>query len=248
MTKLDVNKEYNNGGSLYLVNGYLYKVYDEITYFIEEKERNINFLMTHNIPNSPKIYQKLYKNNEFNGYVMEYIDNSYTFREALKMNIDFFSKVGAIIDIYKSLRVLHSYNLCLGDIHLSNFLYKDGKGYLIDLDEIRFPEDNFKFRERYLVKDNIHSKLSKQATFITDNIKVCICSLSFLYNIDLEYIICNYSLESVRNILRFLMSPKEYKEIIKVLDVNNLYYFDEVLTKLINNKDDTYLKGITFKR
>lgn len=234
MKELDINKEYNNGGSLYLEDGYLYKVYDEISYFTEEKERNIKFLMNNSIPNTPKIYKMLYKNNEFNGYVMEYIEGSMTFRESLNKNIDFMDKASAIKDIYKSLKTLHSYNICIGDIHLSNFLYKDGHGYVIDLDEIRYPEDNFKFRERYLVKESIKSVPSKQASFITDNIKFCICCLSFLYNIDLENIICKYSLKSVKIILKFLTSDEEYKEISKVLDVNKLYYFDDVLVNRVN--------------
>ena len=234
MKKLDINKDYNNGGSLYLEDGYLYKVYDEISYFREEKERNIKFLMSNSIPNTPKIYKMLYKNNEFDGYVMEYIEGAITFRESLNKNIDFMDKVSAIKDIYKSLKTLHSYNICIGDIHLSNFLYKDGHGYLIDLDEIRYPEDNFKFRERYLVKESIKSVPSKQASFITDNIKVCICCLSFLYNIDLENIICKYSLKSVKIILKFLTSDEEYKEISKVLDINKLCYFDDILVNRVN--------------
>lgn len=234
MKKLDINKDYNNGGSLYLEDGYLYKVYDEISYFREEKERNIKFLMSNSIPNTPKIYKMLYKNNEFNGYVMEYIEGAMTFRESLNKNVDFMDKVSAIKDIYKSLKTLHSYNICIGDIHLSNFLYKDGHGYVIDLDEIRYPEDYFKFRERYLVKESIKSVPSKQASFITDNIKVCICCLSFLYNIDLENIICKYSLKSVKIILKFLTSDEEYKEISKVLDVNKLCYFDDILINRVN--------------
>lgn len=148
MKKLDINKDYNNGGSLYLEDGYLYKVYDEISYFRDEKERNIKFLMNNSIPNTPKIYKMLYKNNEFNGYVMEYIEEAMTFRDGMKQEISFSDKIKAILDVYETLKVLHSYNICIGDIHLSNFLYKDGHGYVIDLDEIRYPEDNFKFRER----------------------------------------------------------------------------------------------------
>lgn len=234
MKKLDINKDYNNGGSLYLEDGYLYKVYDEISYFRDEKERNIKFLMNNGIPNTPKIYKMLYKNNEFNGYIMEYIEESMTFRDGMKQEISFSDKIKAILDVYKTLKVLHSYNICIGDIHLSNFLYKDGYGYVIDLDEIRYPEDNFRFRERYLVKESIKSVPSKQASFITDNIKFCICCLSFLYNIDLENIICKYSLKSVKMILKFLTSDEEYKEISKVLDVNKLYYFDDILVNRVN--------------
>ena len=234
MKELDINKDYNNGGSLYLEDGYLYKVYDEVSYFRDEKERNIKFLMNNSIPNTPKIYKMLYKNNEFNGYVMEYIEGSMTFRDGMNQEISFSAKIKAILDVYTTLKVLHSYNICIGDIHLSNFLYKDGHGYVIDLDEIRYPEDNFKFRERYLVKESIKSVPSKHASFITDNIKFCICCLSFLYNIDLENIICKYSLKSVKIILKFLTSDEEYKEISKVLDVNKLCYFDDVLVNRVN--------------
>lgn len=43
MKELDINKEYNNGGSLYLEDGYLYKVYNEICYFREEKKEILSF-------------------------------------------------------------------------------------------------------------------------------------------------------------------------------------------------------------
>ena len=42
MKELDINKDYNNGGSLYLEDGYLYKVYDEISYFRESLNRNVS--------------------------------------------------------------------------------------------------------------------------------------------------------------------------------------------------------------
>ena len=57
------------------------------------KERNIKFLMNNSIPNTPKIYKMLYKNNEFNGYIMEYIEGTITFRESLNKNIDFMDKL-----------------------------------------------------------------------------------------------------------------------------------------------------------
>ena len=57
--------------------------------------------------------------------------------------------------------------------------------------------------------------------------------MSFLYNIDLENIICKYSLKSVKIILKFLISDEEYKEISKVLDANKLCYFDDILTILL---------------
>ena len=44
MKELDINKEYNNGGSLYLEDGYLYKVYNGISYFRESLNKNIDFM------------------------------------------------------------------------------------------------------------------------------------------------------------------------------------------------------------
>ena len=76
-----------------MVGVYIYKVYDEISYFRDEKERNIKFLMNNSIPNTPKIYKMLYKNNEFNGYVMEYIEGAMTFRDGMKQEISFSDKI-----------------------------------------------------------------------------------------------------------------------------------------------------------
>ena len=44
MKELDINKEYNNGGSLYLEDGFLYKVYNETSCLRESLNKNIDFM------------------------------------------------------------------------------------------------------------------------------------------------------------------------------------------------------------
>ena len=92
---------------------------------------------------------------------------------------------------------------------MDNFLYVDGNGYTIVLDEIRLKGDEFKFRECYLLKENKNSMISKVATPITDNIKLAIVCLSFYYGVDLETIAVNESLtevkEKLKEFIKFLL-------------------------------------------
>lgn len=227
--KIKTNEEHNNGGTLYLINGYLYKYYGEVSYFIEEKERNIDFIIKNPIPNTPKIFKKLSENGMFCGYVMEYIAHSKTLREGMTEEISKEDKFNIISDIYQALKMLHSLGACLGDIHMDNFLFCGNKGFIIDLDEIRFPGDEFKFRECYLIREYKDSKVSKRATRNTDNMKVAICCLSFLYQVDLEEIIINSSLQEVKEKLKIIIPFSEYKEIEKIFDFNHLYYLDDII-------------------
>jgi len=230
--KLSIDDDFNNGGSLYVIGNFLVKEYNEVNYFAYEKERNIKFLKLVRVPNTPKIYKLLYKNKIFNGYVMDYIKGSITFREAINYNISYKDKIQSIKDVYKSLKYLHRCNICIGDIHLSNFLYKDGHGYVIDLDEIRFPDDEFKFREYYIVKEYDESRYIKKSNFITDNIKLAITCLSFLFGIDLESIIKRCSLDSIKKFLRGFLDSKTYYYICSVLDMKQLVYLDDVIDNI----------------
>lgn len=172
---------------LYKENKHLYKIFAD-TSFLEEKERNIEYMINNNIPNVPKYYGKI-KNigGKIIGFKMEYIDNSYTFREAINYDIPIENKINAINDIYKAIETLHKANIYIGDIHLDNILIKDGEtGYIIDLDEVRFPGDEWKFRQKYVIKKTNESYKTVIPNKYTDNIKLMISSLSLLLNEDLE--------------------------------------------------------------
>lgn len=179
---------HNNGGNIYLVNGTLiYKVFKDFYSYKLEIERNVNFQLENSIPNVPRILDKLFIDNKFVGYIMEYIPNSVTFRSALEKEIDLDMKINVIVDIYDALKYLHEANIFLGDIHSDNFLIsEEGKGYIIDLDYMRFPGDEFKFQQCYLVKPNNNSNKINIASKYTDNVKVMIASLSLIFDKDLE--------------------------------------------------------------
>lgn len=170
---------------LFIRNGTLYKVFSDNS-FICEKDRNIAFLMENKVPNSPEIFGKLYERNILCGYEMEYIPNALSFRQAISENIPIDRKIQAIKDVYKAMKFLHSYDICLGDIHLDNMLITSSKGYLIDLEEVRFPGDEFKFKQYYLVRPNNKVHKINMPSKYTDNVKLMICSLSLLLGKDLE--------------------------------------------------------------
>ena len=217
--KLTIPDSTRKTDNLYISNNTLYKIFIDEYYFIEEKERNVNFLIANPIPNTPKIYDKLYIKKRFTGYIMEYIPNTITFRQAINMNIPIERKIKAITDIYETLKYLHSLNIYLGDIHSDNVLISnEGNGYIIDLEEIRFPGDEFKFKQYYIV-DNGYGRINIPSAY-TDNVKLFISSLSLLIGKDLEAYVSDISHD--------ISLPKLYNEVIYPLQ-------NEVLTEYCRN-------------
>ncbi|HIS38062.1 MAG TPA: hypothetical protein IAB45_00930 [Candidatus Onthousia faecavium] len=196
---------HNNGGNLYKANEeILYKVFKDFYAFQDEVERNIDFQIDNPIPNTPRIYDKLFIDGKFSGYSMEYIHNSITFREAINKGIDQQTKLQAIEDVYTALKFLHQNNIFLGDIHSDNFLINaDGHGYIIDLDYMRFPLDEYKFQQCYVIKPNDNAYKENIASKYTDNAKLMISSLSPLLDKDLENFISKndhtINLEEINN-------------------------------------------------
>lgn len=179
---------HNNGGSIYKANdNIIYKVFRDASSFQGEVERNTTFQMENPIPNTPKIYDKILMDDRFVGYSMEYIQDSMTFRSAIGKGLDLQIKLNAIQDVYGALKFLHKNNIFLGDIHSDNFLVSLGaNGYIIDLDYMRFPGDEYKFQQCYLIKPSNNSYKINVASKYTDNVKVMISCLSLLLDIDLE--------------------------------------------------------------
>lgn len=240
--KLNIeNAKNNTGGNIYLVNEkLLYKVFNDPYFYIKEVERNIDFQIKKHIPNTPIIYDKLYIDNLFVGYIMEYINNSVTFRDAIGLNVDIDLKIKAIKDIYYSLKYLHSKNIFLGDVHLDNILItKSGKGYLTDLDYMRFSSDQYKFHQYYLIKPNNNSYKINIASKYTDNIKIMISALSLLLEKDLETYISKDTFDiNLEQIYIDIIIPLNNRVLndyfLKIMNKEDTNYFDECCLSSLN--------------
>lgn len=227
--------ETSNGGDLYLDNGILYKFYNAKRSFMDEKERNVNYLREHPLFR-PHVIEMFYDNGEFIGYSQEYIDNSKNFREAITdKNLSYERKIELIRDVFSKLRMLHERGIVVGDMHSKNLLYNEDGGYLIDLDEIRFlGVDDFKFEDKYLIKPSSDKPHIKVASPYTDNVKTTIACLSMLVGFDLETLVDDkiLHLSVVKDWLNMNMSDIELRDkIFKLLDSKDeVIYFDEILT------------------
>ena len=237
LSKLFIPQGMHNTDQLYIQDGKIYKIFNSTDY-IDEKERNIEFLIKNPVVHTPVIYDKIFVDNQFAGYVMDYIFNAHTFREALHLDFTNEQKISAILDVYETLRVLHSKNIFLGDIHSDNFMIdNNGCGFVIDLEEIRFPGDEFKFKQCYLVQpNNISNKINVPSKY-TDNVKLMICSLSLLLNRDLEeYISPNLHSINLEQVYKEVILPfnnpslNEYFE--KLMMKQDVPYFGEYLEAL----------------
>lgn len=228
---------HNNGGSVYVLNDCLYKIFKEFYSYQIEIERNTDFQIDESIPNVPKIYDKIYVDGKFSGYIMEYIKNSLTFRSAIGKDIDTEIKFKAISDVYEALKYLHKKNIYLGDVHSDNFLISsDGLGYIIDLDYMRFPGDEYKFEQCYLIKPNNNSYKINVASQYTDNIKVMISCLSLLIGVDLENFISkktsDIDLEEIYNVVILPLNNKSLNDYFnKLMNGEEVEYFSDYLLK-----------------
>lgn len=236
MRKLSCS-ETSNGGDLYLYNGVLYKFYNTNRSFIEEKERNVNYLKEQSLF-APYVIEIFYENGEFIGYSLEYINNSRNFREAIDDNsLSYERKIELINGIFSKLRMLHERGIVVGDMHAQNLLYNDEDSYLIDLDEIRFiGVDDFKFEDKYLIKPCNGKPHINVASPYTDNVKTTIACLSMLVGFDMESLIVDkiLNISDVKDwLIRYMDDIQLRNRIFELLDSKDeVIYFDEVL----NNK------------
>ena len=236
LTQLEFKKDlnhHNSTGIIYIDENKLYKIVNSQYFFPKEFERNIDYLINNNIPNTPKIYEKIYLNKEFYGYVAEYIKDGLTFREAINndVNINEKNRIKAIIDIHKTLKTLHANNILLGDIHLDNFLIKDNHGYIIDLDYMRFIGEEFKFATCYDIKRKDNTNKITFASVYTDIVKTMLTSISLLIRMDLESLISKkekaINLEYIYNTI--IMATNNQKLIAyfkKIMDGEEIYFDD----------------------
>ena len=222
---------HNNGGIIYIANNKIvYKIFKDHCFFQSEVERNMNFLIKNSIPNTPKIYDIVFIDGKFLEYAMEYIHNTITFRQAIGKKLELQMKLKAIQDIYDAIKYLHQNNIFLGDVHSDNFLISaDGKGYIIDLDYMRFPGDEYKFEQCYLIKPNNQSYKINIASKYTDNIKVMVSCLSLLLDIDLE----NFISQQTHSI----NIEELYNKVIIPLNCSKL---NDYFRRLINQEDVEY--------
>lgn len=168
---------------------------------------------------------------------MEYIKNSKTFREAIGGHVDEELKIKAICDVYEALKYLHNRNIYLGDVHSDNFLISsDGDGYIIDLDYMRFPGDEYKFQQCYLIKPNNKAYKINVASTYTDNIKVMLSCLSLLIDIDLERFISKKTSD--------INLEEIYSDVIHPLKIKPL---DIYFKKLMNGKEVEYFSDYLLK-
>ncbi len=244
---------FNNGGYIYQYNDdILYKIVS-LYFFCDEVERNIDFQIKNPIIHTPFIYDKLYINHDFVGYSMENIKNSFTFKKAISMEIDSDICMNVILNIYEVIRYLHDRNILLGDIHMDNFLIDNkGNGYVIDLDCILYPGDEYKFQDLYGIRLNHSSNRINVNSKKTDNIKAMICCLSLLLGIDLERLnISHYEID-MENVYNFYIKSlgsawlDNYFSLI--MNGEEVEYFDEFLTryydKILGNEKVKFRKSL----
>ena len=257
LQKLSFNDvTFNNGGNFYQISDdVLYKEVDQY-FFVDEVDRNVGFQIENHVFNSPIIYDKIYNNGKFFGYSMENIKNSLTFKQAIYLNIDFDSCVSIVKDIYKAIKYLHSKNILLGDIHMDNFLVDDkGSGYVIDLDYMIFPGDEYKFQNLYNIKLNHDSYSININNKNTDNIKTMICSISLILGIDLESSLINRSCIDLEDMYHNCVKDLEISSLdnyfMRIMNRENVEYFDEYL---VNNyydflgKENIYFNRDNFRK
>ena len=229
LTQLEFTKDNKNRNDyhsiIYRDNQYIYKIIDIKENYPDEFKRNINFLINNNIPNIGPIIDKIYYKGTLCGYVAEYVDNSILFRDAIFKDIDEQDKISAIIGIHRALKYFHENNIILGEICLDHFLISGSNGYIIDLEYIIFPGDEYKFKNCYNIKKSTGSKCITTSSKYTDIIKAMIASLSLLLKMDLESLV-SYSDNSINLVITSTRNRKLLEYFDRVMNKEELYFDD----------------------
>ena len=241
---------YNTSGTFYKKGEHLLCKFLDTNFFIDEVERNIDYLISHHVPHTAVIDDKLYIKKKFSGYSMEYLKNTITFRRATSKKISNELKISAIMDIYETIRYLHHHHICFGDVHLDNFLISaDGKGYVIDLDYLAFPGDELKFQQLYCIQKKHDTPYLNEVTPYTDNVKMVISSLSLFMEIDLEKMFVKdgcICLEDIAVFLHQYYSDYELDQYFQQLIYQDeVIYFDDFLK---NHQNLVDISNKQFKR
>ena len=201
----------------------------------DERIRNIKFFRE-NPMFSPKINYTFSSGNLLLGYNMEFIPGCITFKDAVgDDSYTYEDKLRAINGIFDKLKLLHKHDILIGDMHAQNIMFNSEDGYIVDLDEVRFlEEDAGKFDSVYhLVSED--GTVIEEESFYTDNVKATVCCLSLLYGVDFEDIMHHGTLKiaDLRESIDAVVSDKNFKQdIFGLLDSRDIVvYFDEVLAK-----------------
>ena len=249
---------FNSGGNIYQYSDdVLYKIINE-SFFRDEVERNIDFLLSHDVPSTVKIFDKIFLNDYFFGYSMKYIKNAFTFRYATYLGIDVNVAIGSIKDVFKAVKYLHKNNILIGDSHLDNLMLDNkGNGYLIDLDYMMFPGDKHKFNRLYDIRFGCDDYFAFSNNVDEDNIRLAIGSLSLIFGVDLEKAYRKYNVIDLECLYNKFIKKLDMKSLddyfSRILNGDSVEYFDDFLndnySEFINSKYVRIMnKGLRLKK
>lgn len=232
---MDKNSMVATNSTLEAKDGSLYKFFTDYN-CNEERKRNIQFFRE-NPMFSPRINYTFNSGSILLGYSMEFIPGCITFKDAVgDESYTHEDKLKAINGVFSKLKMLHKCDILVGDMHAQNIMFNRQDGYIVDLDEVRFmEEDAHKFETAYKLQIDEDGTLIDEESYYTDNVKTTVCALSLLYGVDFEDIMHHsvMKISDLKAAIDIVISDGEFKgDIFSLLDSRDeVIYFDEILAK-----------------
>ena len=254
-------EDFNTESKLYTMDNLMYKIFFDNSIHIETKEQIINYLLEQNL-NCKNIIlpkNKIFINNIFKGYTMDYVQNSSSISSFVNDNNSNFSlekRKKFMLELNNSIKEIHKANMYYGDIHQGNIIIDNFDLYLIDIDSLRINNISEHLMSLYRLKEVSSSNTKKEENFKTDIIKMNIILLSLLYQADFELLYMRNGLKFLRDIIDALYLPndiaKEFKNNLN-LELQPKFLSDKILnlSKYENskiNEDSTKLKKLINKK
>lgn len=232
---MDKNSMVATNSTLEVKDGSLYKFFTDYN-CNEERKRNIQFFRE-NPMFLPRINYTFNSGSTLLGYSMEFIPGCITFKDAVgDESYTYEDKLKAINGVFAKLKMLHKCDILVGDMHAQNIMFNGQDGYIVDLDEVRFIDDDaHKFETAYKLQVDEDGTLIDEESCYTDNVKTTVCALSLLYGVDFEDIMHHgvMKISDLKSAIDVVVNDSDFKgEVFKLLDSRDkVIYFDEILAK-----------------
>ena len=246
-----INSKQHLESDLFHDKEFAYKIFKDLSiYQIIKKERKMELLQDGEcLPNVVMPIDKLFYQNQFRGYTMEYVKNSIPLFDFNKRSKDIGLFLKTLLIVSQSLEKIHQdpRNILVGDLNFDNIIIdKDFNPYFVDFDSCKIKElENETIPAilgSYLLNRNI---IKVETTKNTDKFSLLLCTLYMIFKKHIDTVsMYQYDkkterIETLKNIREFVLEMKKFEKVPEVPYLHEIISSSDIQSK----KTITHIKS-----